>query len=161
MTVFYLSENSVCRELMTSFDFYDEANLESISGVLKELSLSYADEQIGFIIPSQNNDFCEEVKEFLEKSELKADYFFAIIVCGKKSSDSSRKFFELCQKYNINLKYLDCVLESENKQKLKDKSISFRCEIGMFVSKINGIDWKNKVIGILEGFSSKIEKIKK
>lgn len=156
MTVFFVSENEVCRELMTSFEFFDDVNLESISAVLKELNLNYADDQIGFIIPSENNDFSEEVKEFLEKSSLQTDYFFAIIVQGKKSSDSARKFLDLCKKSNVNLRYLNCISGAESKRRIKDKGIGFRSDIGMQVSKIHGINLTNRFLGYLERVCSKI-----
>lgn len=158
MTVFFVSENEVCRELMNSFEFFDDVNLESISAVLKELNLNYADDQIGFIIPSENNDFSEEVKEFLEKSSLQTDYFFAIIVQGKKSSDSARKFFDLCKKSNVNLRYLNCISGAESKRRIKDKGIGFRSDIGMQVSKIHGINLTNRFLGYLERVCSKIER---
>lgn len=158
MTVFFVSENEVCRELMTSFEFFDDVNLESISAVLKELSLNYADDQIGFIIPSENNDFSEEVKEFLEKSSLQTDYFFAIIVQGKKSSDSARKFLDLCKKSNVNLRYLNCISGAESKRRIKDKGIGFRSDIGMQVSKIHGVDFSNRLLGYIESLSCKFSK---
>ena len=162
MTLFYFSEDRICSVLKDSFDFFDEMNIESISVALAELHVSYSDDQIGFIVPCEHGKFPAIVYEFLEKISLNSDYFFAVIVEGERSSDSPRKFMSLCSKAGINLRYLNFISDTESERKIKDKGISFRSEVGMFVSKMCGLDVKNRLFGVIESladrFSKKVEK---
>lgn len=150
MTIFYDSENEICSLLKDSFEFYDNVNLKSFSEILNKTEVFFTDDQIGFIVPSEKNDFPKQVKEFFTNFSIKADYFFALVVTGKRSSDSARKFCEICEKASVYLKYLDTVSASDSKRKIKDKGIAFRTEVGMFISRVKGIDLKNRILGIFE-----------
>lgn len=160
MTIFYISENEICSKIANSFDFFEPANLESIKNVLNEMNPTYSDDKIGFVVTSSGNNFEKCVYELFEKIVFNSDYFFAIIIKEKNASDSPRKFFELCKKYNINLKYLNFVSENDSKTKILDKGIAFRSEVGLLVTKIKGIEMKNKFLGIVETFLSSFENAK-
>ncbi|BDC94944.1 hypothetical protein [Treponema saccharophilum] len=152
MTVFYLSKCGICGKIKRSFEFFDGVNFEPLERAVENLNLIYADDQIGFIIPCEDNDFPESLREFLSKATLSSKYFFAIIVNKRRSADSSRRFVEMCGKSGIALNYLNFVGEGDNAEILRDKSISFRSDVGMFVSKVYGMEFCNKLLGMMERF---------
>ena len=75
MKIFYFTATGNSLAVAKAFD----AELLSIPQMLKGTQTTFEADQIGFIIPLYYSGTPRLVKNFIEKAEFKADYFFAIM----------------------------------------------------------------------------------
>ena len=158
MTVFYFDGDDSCRKVKGAFDFFEGTFVESIEKSVSSMDVAYSDEQIGFIVPFENNAFPPEVSKLILKSTLTADYFFAIIIRKEKSSDAAKRFLTMCGEAGISLRYLESVSADEDDESISEKAIGFRNEVGLFVSRVNGSDVKKGILDVVGKVKSRIGK---
>lgn len=145
MTVFFDSTNAVCGEVAAAFDFFADGNIEPIQAVLSGGRADFADDQLGFVVPAES---CAPLAELLERTTLRADYFFAVLVTTA-SSRSPRKLLSALEKAEIRLNYLNFAPEDDPPRRRTDNAIRLRSDVGLLVERIHEIPLKSRVASLV------------
>lgn len=145
MTVFFDSANAVCAEVAAAFDFFADGNIEPLEAVLSGGRADFADDQLGFVVPAEPP---ETLAEFLERTTLRADYFFAVLVTTA-TSRSPRKFAAAIDRAGIRLSYLNFAAEDDPPRKRADNAIRFRSDVGLLVERVHEIPLKARVASLV------------
>ncbi|WP_432664937.1 EFR1 family ferrodoxin [Wukongibacter baidiensis] len=122
MKLFYFTASGNCLSVAKKLG----GELYSIPKVLNEGPFSFEDEKIGIIFPCYVASTPTIVKEFLEKVELKSDYFFGILTYGKTSGGALDHFKEIAKKNGIEMSYLNSLLMVDNSIKYYDMDQQIR-----------------------------------
>ncbi len=86
----------------------------SIPKLLKEDNLNIEDEKIGIVFPVFYSGVPKVVEEFLNKSNLKSRYIFAIGSYGSFSWGTSRHLLEIAERNRIKFSYYNEILMVDN-----------------------------------------------
>ncbi|MFA9377239.1 MAG: hypothetical protein ACERKZ_10870 [Lachnotalea sp.] len=78
MTIFYFTSTGNCLEVAKKIGGIQI----SIPSILKSGKLDFEDDKIGIVVPNYRGTLPIPVKEFLSKTQLKAEYIFGIITYG-------------------------------------------------------------------------------
>ncbi len=88
--------------------------LYSISQMLKEGKNEFEDEAIGFVFPCYGFGLPRMVIEFIQKSNFKAEYFFAIMTFGNKAASGLRHLEKVGSEAGIQFDYTNEILMIDN-----------------------------------------------
>ncbi|MDF2569061.1 MAG: 4Fe-4S ferredoxin, iron-sulpur binding protein [Sporomusa sp.] len=86
----------------------------SIPQMLKEGKREFEDEAIGFIFPCYGFGLPRIVTDFIQKSNFKAKYFFAIMTYGNMAASGLKHMEEIGSKAGIQFNYTDELLMIDN-----------------------------------------------
>lgn len=82
-------------------------NGEKLVSVFDEKSGKYEDERIGFVYPEYCSGLPPKMREFMEKSEFNAKYFFAVATCGASYKASLGEIKYYLKEKGKNLNYVN------------------------------------------------------
>lgn len=88
--------------------------LYSIPQMLKEGKSEFEDDGIGFVFPCYAFGLPRIVSDFIQKSNFKANYFFAIMTYGNKAASGLRHMEEIGSKAGIQFNYTNEILMIDN-----------------------------------------------
>lgn len=86
----------------------------SIPQVLKEGKREFEEEVIGFVFPCYGFGIPRIVKNFIQKSKFKANYFFAVMTYGNKAASGLRHMEKIGSQAGIQFDYTQEVLMVDN-----------------------------------------------
>jgi len=110
MTIFYFTATGNCLYVAKRIG----GKLISIPQALKEIGNAYEDDAIGFVIPCWGWGIPKIVKEFIEGSAFKADYFFAVMTYGFVSFNGIKYMERYGEKVGIKFDYTAELLMTDN-----------------------------------------------
>ena len=100
----------------------------SIPQATKENFSYYEDEAIGFVFPCYCFGVPRIVKEFINNSDFKANYFFAIMTYGNIAAGGLSHFNEILKKKSIKLDYANKIVMVDNYLPLYDINTQLKKE---------------------------------
>ena len=105
MTIFYFTATGNCLEIVKKIG----GKGVSIPAILKGNQFNFEDDIIGIVIPNHHADIPVPVKEFLEKVQLKANYFFGIVTYGETNANANEKLFNMGKQHGISFDYINSI----------------------------------------------------
>lgn len=88
--------------------------IQSISKLLKEGKREFEDEAIGFVFPCYCFGLPRSVIDFIEKSEFRANYYFAVMTYGNMAASGLNHIERLGAKVGIKFNYTNEILMIDN-----------------------------------------------
>ncbi|MFZ5951625.1 MAG: EFR1 family ferrodoxin [Candidatus Rifleibacteriota bacterium] len=110
MKVFYFTSTGNCLEVAKAIG----GELISIPQVLKNNLTDFKEDAIGIVFPLYSLGTPGIVREFMEKTRLEADYFFAVITYGNFEGGGVDDFNRLARSRGIKLSYLNSIVMVDN-----------------------------------------------
>ncbi|WP_180272686.1 EFR1 family ferrodoxin [Konateibacter massiliensis] len=110
MKIFYFTATGNSMAVAKQF----EGELFSIPQVMKDGGKEYTDEAIGIVFPVYANQPPKMVQEFLEKVNLKADYYFAIATYGMMSGNPFKYVQRKAKEHGYQFDYTRTLLMVDN-----------------------------------------------
>lgn len=110
MKIFYFTATGNSLDVAKHFD----AELVSIPKMLKNNKFEFEDDKIGFIFPCFFSGLPVPVKNFIERSSLKADYFFAVITYGNLTGSTNYYLQSAAKKSGFSFDYINEISMVDN-----------------------------------------------
>lgn len=88
--------------------------LYSIPQMMKEEIREFSDEVIGFVFPCYGFDAPRMVRDFIQNSKFKANYFFAVMTYGNKAAAGLMQLEKIANNMGIVFNYTNEVLMIDN-----------------------------------------------
>ncbi|MEW6712601.1 MAG: EFR1 family ferrodoxin [Candidatus Riflebacteria bacterium] len=110
MKVFYFTSTGNSLEVAKAIG----GELISIPQVLKNNLVDFKEDAIGIVFPLYSLGTPGIVREFMEKTRLEADYFFAVITYGNFEGGGVDDFYRLARSRGIKLSYLNSIVMVDN-----------------------------------------------
>ncbi len=111
MKIFYFTSTGNCLDIAKRFP---EAELFSIPKLLKTNNYQFQDQKIGFVFPCYFSGLPRPVKNFIENSVLKSEYFFAVITCGNITASANSLLQKSASKSGFKFDYINEIKMVDN-----------------------------------------------
>jgi ferredoxin/flavodoxin len=91
-----------------------ESNLISIPQLLKNDNHIFEEEKIGLVFPCFHSGVPKIVEDFIERSEFKTQYLYAVITFGAFSGGSINHLIDIAKRNNLKFSYINELLMVDN-----------------------------------------------
>jgi NAD-dependent dihydropyrimidine dehydrogenase PreA subunit len=110
MKIFYFTATGNCLYVAKRIG----GELYSIPQMIKEEKFEFEADAIGLVFPCYGFGVPRLVQEFIQKSSLKASYFFAIMTYGNKAASGLQQMEQIAIKAGIKFNYTNEILMIDN-----------------------------------------------
>lgn len=162
MKIFYFTSTGNCLEVAKKLG----GELISIPKVLNSNEFEFKDDVIGIITPNYQGDIPAPVKEFINKANLKADYFFGIVTYGAFNSNTNENLLMAGESNGIKFNYINDIVMVDNsfvyfdmekqinnlpKKKVDEHIEKIKADIDNRINKINNVNITRRIVGKVIG----------
>jgi ferredoxin len=159
MKIFYFTATGNCLYVAKRIG----GELYSIPQMIKEEKFEFEDDAIGFVFPCYGFGMPRIVKEFIQKSKLKANYFFSIMTYGNKPGAGLQRMEEIGVEAGIRFNYTNEIVMIDNflpifkmeDQLKKENSKKIEEQLGPIIMDIANRENKLTRKGVLSNILSK------
>ena len=165
MTIFYFTATGNCLEIVKKIG----GKGVSIPAILKGDQFDFEDDVIGLVVPNHHANIPIHVKEFMNKAQLKANYFFGIVTYGENNADANEKLLKAGKHCGISFDYINSIkmvdssfvywdikkqIDTLPKKKVDEHLTIIRNEINQRQKRIYGVNFANRATGFIASIVS-------